>query len=162
MPRARQPQIPPLRTVIVAVLTLPLAVEAAELRVAIEGIRSTRGTVMIGLYDNAEGFARAVNAADSMALLIEPTRYAAVALRANAAARNAVSFSKVDPGRYAVIVFHDENNNTKLDRGVFGVPTEPYGFSNNARVFFGAPSFDAAAVRVDGGDQSLTIVLVPP
>jgi uncharacterized protein (DUF2141 family) len=130
--------------------------------VAIDGIHSTRGTVMFGLYDSAEGFARAVDAADSVALLIEPTRYAAVALRAKEAVKNIVSFSNVDPGHYAVIVFHDENNNAKLDRGLFGMPTEPYGFSNDARSFFGAPSFDAAAVEVDGADQAVTIVLVDP
>jgi uncharacterized protein (DUF2141 family) len=129
---------------------------------AIEGVHSARGSVMIGVYDNAEGFARAVNAADSVALLIEPTRYAAVALRARNVVKNAVSFSNVAPGRYAVIAFHDENDNAKLDRGVFGLPSEPYGFSNNARGFLGAPSFDAAAVAVDDADQTVTIVLVNP
>jgi uncharacterized protein (DUF2141 family) len=151
-----------MRAAIVAALLLPIAVEASELRLAIDGIRSTHGTVMIGLYDNADGFKRAVDAAASVALLIEPTRYAAVALRAKDAVTNAVSFGNVQPGRYAVIVFHDENDNGKLDRGLFGRPTEPYGFSNNARGFFGAPTFDAAAVAVDDADQTVTIVLVNP
>lgn len=141
---------------------LPVVAQAAELRLAIDGILSPHGTIMLGLYDNAEGFERAANAADSVALLIEPTRYAAVALRARDAVKNAVSFSNIGPGRYAVIVFHDQNDNAKLDRGLFGVPTEPYGFSNDARGFFGAPSFDAAAVAVDGTDRSVTIVLVNP
>jgi uncharacterized protein (DUF2141 family) len=141
---------------------LPVTVEAAELRLAIDGIHSTRGTVIIGLYDNAEGFKRAVDAADSVALLIEPTRYAAVALRTRDAVNNDVIFSNVAPGRYAVIAFHDQNNNAKLDRGVFGLPTEPYGFSNDARGFFGAPSFDAAAVKVGSERLAITIVLVNP
>src|SRR5215510_7285307 len=34
-------------------------------------------------------------------------------------------------GDYGVAVFHDENSNGKMDKNVFGIPLEPYGFSNN-------------------------------
>jgi uncharacterized protein (DUF2141 family) len=151
-----------MRLDVAVLLLLPVAVEAGELSVAVGGMQSTRGTVMIGLYDSAEGFKRAVAAADSAALLIEPTRYAAVALRSPAAAKTTVTFSEVEPGRYAVIVMQDVNNNTKLDRNILGVPTEPYGFSNNATGFLAAPSFDAAAVTIDDTGQHLEIVLVQP
>ena len=49
---------------------------------------------------------------------------------------------------YAVAVFHDVNDNTVLDKNVFGVPTEIYGFGNNARGTFSAPSFDEAAIEL--------------
>lgn len=47
---------------------------------------------------------------------------------------------------YAVAVYHDENNNEKLDKNMFGMPTERYGFSNNARGTFSAPSFEEAEI----------------
>jgi uncharacterized protein (DUF2141 family) len=36
-----------------------------------------------------------------------------------------------------------------MDKNMFGVPTEKYGFSNNARETFSAPSFESASVKVD-------------
>jgi hypothetical protein len=48
-----------------------------------------------------------------------------------------VVFSNVQPGRYAAIAFHDENGNGKPDKNFLGVPTEPYGFSNNVQGFLG-------------------------
>ena len=49
------------------------------------------------------------------------------------------------PGVYAAQAFQDENENGKIDRTLFGIPTEAIGFSNNAPMRFGPPSFDAAA-----------------
>src|SRR5690606_32329089 len=52
-----------------------------------------------------------------------------------------VKLNKLEPGKkYAVKAFHDVNGNKELDTNLFGVPTEPYGFSNNARGVFGPPS----------------------
>ncbi len=141
-----------------ALASLPAA--ASELRVTIEGIRSSNGTVLIGLYDSPASFARAVEASASEGFLVDPQRFAAVALRANAAMRSAVVFSNLDPGRYAVIAFHDENGNTKLDKNFMGVPTEPYGFSNNARGFLGPPPFDDAAMELKDSDKAIRIALV--
>lgn len=53
-------------------------------------------------------------------------------------------------GKYAISVFHDENGNGKLDTGMFGIPKEPYGFSNNARGTFGPPSFHSSSFEVMG------------
>ena len=54
------------------------------------------------------------------------------------------SFSNLPPGAYAVAVYHDENGNGRLDTNLLGLPTERYGFSNNARrILFFPPSFAA-------------------
>jgi uncharacterized protein (DUF2141 family) len=45
-------------------------------------------------------------------------------------------------GKYAVKVFQDINNNTKLDTGMFGIPKEPWGLSNNVKATFGPPKFE--------------------
>jgi uncharacterized protein (DUF2141 family) len=105
---------------------------ASELRVTVDGIRSLHGTILIGLYDSPESYNRAIELSDKEGFLNDPHRFAAVALRANAARKSAVVFSNLDPGRYAIIVFHDENGNGELDKNVLGIPTEPYGFSNGS------------------------------
>jgi uncharacterized protein (DUF2141 family) len=65
----------------------------------------------------------------------------------------------VPPGTYAAQAFHDENNNSVIDRNIFGIPTEGLGFSNNAKMFFGPPRFDAAAFAVGGAAVRITFSL---
>jgi len=76
------------------------------------------------------------------------------------AAREATETFRVPPGRYAAVVIHDENSNMKLDRNFFGIPKEGFGFSNNPRVAFSAPSFQAAAVAVSCPVTQLEIRLI--
>ncbi|MBU3937857.1 MAG: DUF2141 domain-containing protein [Proteobacteria bacterium] len=56
------------------------------------------------------------------------------------------NFEDIVPGRYAFAVIHDESMNGKLDTNSLGVPTEGYGFSNDAKTWLGAPSFSAASL----------------
>lgn len=56
-------------------------------------------------------------------------------------------------GQYAVRVFHDANSNKKLDIGLFG-PEEVYGFSNNARGWFGPPELSKQLFNLE---QDLTL-----
>ncbi|OQX59131.1 MAG: hypothetical protein B5M52_04095 [Helicobacteraceae bacterium 4484_230] len=68
------------------------------------------------------------------------------------------SFKNIEDGIYAVSVYHDKNGNRLLDENFFGIPLEGYGFSNNARGIFSAPSFEEASLTVDG-DTSITVNL---
>ncbi|MBF9150805.1 DUF2141 domain-containing protein [Novosphingobium jiangmenense] len=56
----------------------------------------------------------------------------------------------VMPGRYAIVLLHDENGNKKMDKTLF-LPKEGFGFSRDAPVRMSAPKFDAAAFDVTGG-----------
>ncbi len=53
----------------------------------------------------------------------------------------------VKPGTYAVAVFHDLNGNGRLDRNFIGLPSEPYGFSNDVGRR-GPPNFEGALITV--------------
>jgi uncharacterized protein (DUF2141 family) len=132
----------------------------AELRVDVEGFRSSHGVVLIGLYDSAKSFDRAIELAGADGFLNDPDRVAGAALRMNTALTGGVIFSNLEPGRYALIVFHDENANGRLDKNFFGVPTEPYGFSNDAQGFLGAPSFDDAAILLGAHDEVAIVDLI--
>jgi uncharacterized protein (DUF2141 family) len=68
-------------------------------------------------------------------------------------------FEDIPPGIYAMAVIHDENMNGKLDTRWPGIPTEGYGFSNDAKGILGAPSFSAASFRYDGQNVDLTMSL---
>ena len=58
----------------------------------------------------------------------------------------------VPPGTYAVQAFHDANANLDLDRTFIGFPKEGVGFSNDAPMRFGPPTFDDAAINVAATD----------
>lgn len=62
-------------------------------------------------------------------------------------------FSDVAAGRYAISVFQDVNNDGELNANLLTLPTEPYGFSNNARGTFGPPKFQDAAFAVPAEGQ---------
>lgn len=60
-------------------------------------------------------------------------------------------FAHIAPGTYSMASFHDENNNDKLDTGIFGIPTEGLGFSNNAKGSMGPPKYKDASFAFPGG-----------
>lgn len=70
-------------------------------------------------------------------------------------------FAGVPPGDYAVTVFHDENDNGKFDMNWMGMPLEGYGFSNNVKPRFKAPSFDECEFHYDGtGVKEISIEMI--
>ncbi len=65
-------------------------------------------------------------------------------------------------GTYAISVIHDENENHKLDRDLFGRPKEGIGFGNNPKIRFSAPSWKQSSVHVAGPSIESSIDLRYP
>ena len=74
----------------------------------------------------------------------------------NARTGMVLEFTDVPPGTYAIALLHDENGNGRADR-VLMVPREGFGFSRDAPVRMGPPSFDSAAFHVGTAPVSHTI-----
>ena len=65
-----------------------------------------------------------------------------------------LKIANIKTGVYSVSLFHDENNNGVLDtKGFFGIPTEPYAFSNNPSTTFGPPSFEKCTFLINKDTQ---------
>ena len=118
---------------------------AADLDVVVTGLRSAKGNVHIAIYNAPERFPDS----DGMMIKVEAPIVDTAATH---------RFNGLAPGRYAIAVYHDENDNDDFDQGFLGIPLEDFAFSNGATVFLGPPSFDDAAF-VLGGDQRLEIVI---
>ena len=116
---------------------------AADVRVTIEGVASAEGKVMAALFDKAAEFPRGKMSVGNMA----PAAVGAVK----------VVFADVPPGKYVISVYHDVNGNQRLDANMVGIPSEPYGFSRDARGKMGPPSFDDAVFEVSKDTVNLTI-----
>ena len=69
-----------------------------------------------------------------------------------------LKFENVAPGVYAVFIHHDANGNGKFDTNAIGIPTEGYGYSNNANPMRRA-RFDEARFEMKAENLTLEIVL---
>ncbi len=70
-----------------------------------------------------------------------------------------VAVHGVPLGRYAIQAFHDANDNGECDQGLFGIPREGVGFSNDAFRGLSRPKFDNAAFNFTGGLLRLSLKL---
>ncbi len=70
--------------------------------------------------------------------------------------KSTVIFTGIPEGFYAVLCFHDENNNGKMDFDLNGMPIESYGNSNNV-YNYGPPQFDLSKFEVLKSDVTLEI-----
>jgi uncharacterized protein (DUF2141 family) len=118
------------------------------IHVTILGVRNSTGAVACALFESPEGF--------PIEFLRFATRIMVMKVRDT---RARCDFAEIAPGTYALAVIHDENLNGKLDANRLGMPTEGYGFSNDARAALGPPSFSAASFPYDGRNLALTIRL---
>jgi uncharacterized protein (DUF2141 family) len=69
-------------------------------------------------------------------------------------------FQDIPFGEYAIAIYQDENDNGKLDTGAFGVPTEPFAFSNNFKPRWGGPTFDKCSFKFEKDKQSVSITMI--
>lgn len=131
---------------ITAVLaTTALPAQAADLRLTLR-TQGTGGSIAVAVYANADDFRASRN----------PVLTRMVPAPGGA---TSVTLTGLQPGRYAIGAFHDEDSNGQLTLWPVGLPREPYGFSRNARGRFGPPSFEAAAfdLPAEGGQQAVTL-----
>ena len=94
------------------------------------------GTVMVALFDSAQAYAaRQPISAQMVPVSGSVTR---------------VTFEGLAPGDYAMTSFHDLDGDGQMDTNPFGMPTEPYAFSNNAVGNMGPASWDRARFDLAG------------
>lgn len=116
--------------------------ETFDLTIEIKGIQNNNGKIYIAIYDSEATF---LKKAQGVIAEIKDKKSTGV-------------FKGLKKGTYAVSLFHDENGNKKMDTKIFGIPKEPYGFSNDATGFMGPPKFNDAKFSLDS-DKSITITI---
>ncbi|GAA4781008.1 DUF2141 domain-containing protein [Stakelama sediminis] len=62
-------------------------------------------------------------------------------------------------GIYAAQVFQDENGDGKVNQALFGIPTEPVGFSNDAPIRMKPPKWQDAKFDFDGRSKTISLNL---
>jgi len=119
--------------------------ETGTLLILVEGFKNTDGQLMVALFNSPTDFPYK-----------EAYKGSITAISAN---EELIKFENIPYGDYAVVALHDMNKDGKLDKNALGIPTEGYGFSNNAMDKYGPPSFLQASFVFAGKDVVRTIDL---
>ena len=101
--------------------------------VKVEHANSNDGKMFVALYNTESGF-------------LEKSYKGEISGIANKSCT--VLFKDIPEGVYAVSLFHDENDNGKIDTNFFGIPKEDYGCSNGATGFMGPPKWEDAKFQL--------------
>lgn len=122
---------------------LPLVLTAnapvpTTVTIDVTGLRNAKGMVWLCMSANPKLFPEGCD---------KDPAHRAASMRADQP--GPIVIRDVMPGRYAIVLLHDENGNKKMDKMLF-LPKEGFGFSRDAPVRMSAPKFDAAAFDVNG------------
>lgn len=112
------------------------------LKIVAENVRSSDGHIAVTVYpDNPSRF-----------LVAKGSMYVTFIKAMQGNTTGCVFLPKT--GVWVIALYHDENDNRKIDRSAIGLPTEGYGFSNNPPTLLGLPSF--RSVRLNAVRSGLT------
>jgi uncharacterized protein (DUF2141 family) len=107
---------------------------AKDIVIRVDKIRNAKGFILVALHANGKDFP-----ASEKAFRMERGQISEGSAE--------IVLHDVPAGRYAIALFHDENNDQKLNTNFLGIPKEGYGFSNNAYHTFRAPDYSEASFQ---------------
>jgi len=105
--------------------------KAGKFVLSIAGLESNEGKVMIALFNSELNYLETGENFKSNVLEIKEEKCEWI-------------IEELPFGEYAIKLYHDENGNNKMDRNMLGIPSENYGFSNNASGSFGPADYEDA------------------
>ncbi len=111
-------------------------VKTHKLSIHISGISKIKGSLFIAIFRATDDFP------------VFGKQFKGIVKEVEGISQN-YNFDNLPEGEYALAIYQDENRNKILDKNLLGIPTEIYGFSNNARRTFSAPSFQEAKFKLN-------------
>ena len=122
--------------------------EQTQLAVEISGLNEAQGQVCLNLFNSSMGFPS--NRDEAVETLCLETAEGAPLV---------AMFENLNPGSYAVSVFHDANGDNEFNRNFVGMPAEGFGFSRNPEARTGPPEFGDAVFLVAGTETRIEVQL---
>jgi uncharacterized protein (DUF2141 family) len=123
-----------------SLLITPVLLLSNQLIVNIDNVKTTKGSLFIGLYKDKENFTNINSVYQSDILEVVDNQ-------------DFKTTFHIPNGTYAISVFHDENGNKELDTNFFGIPKEGFGFSNNPKIGFSKPTFEECSFKIEQNKQ---------
>lgn len=128
-----------------AILACATPAAAAPLTFAFTGIETPKGAILMSVYDSEAAFDRGGKPLISQMVAV--------------AGATAEIVADLPPGRYAVKAFHDIDGDGKMGTNPFGIPLEPFAFSNDAVGDMGPAKWSAAAFDFDAATPRHAITI---
>jgi uncharacterized protein (DUF2141 family) len=132
---------------LIANTSLAASESTGNLIVNISGFPSSDGFAMVALHNSEESYKGGETS------VVAKTKTMVVDQKVQ------VVFMNLPYGWYGVSLYHDENANEKMDQNAMGIPKEAYGFSNNAKGFFGKPKYKDIMFQLNSAEMQITIKL---
>jgi uncharacterized protein (DUF2141 family) len=136
-------------TILGALTTFNSATQAGQVTINIDGFANNNGMARIVLMESRNGYKGTVPVADVISVPIVKGQ--------------SVWKTNLPSGEYAIIAHHDNNANNDLDRPLFNLPLEPYGYSNGANKAAGLPAWEEVRFEVTAKQavQNITVQMNP-
>ncbi len=127
-------------------LLAPFTNEKPQLTIQIQNIKVMKGSIKVGVFNSDKDFLGDKSAIRNYSIDVK-------------SATATLVIDDLPKGNYAVSMYHDENSDNICNRTFIGIPSEPYGFSNNFKPKFSAPKFDDCKFTLNKS-QTLNIKLI--
>ena len=124
----------------------PAGESTQTVSIHVSGLKTQSSNLYVAVFDSAEGFPKPEHSSTTTTISVD-------------AESVEFSLSLPDTSTTGIAIFQDLNGDGKLTKNGFGLPIEPYGFSNNARSTFGPPSFSQAAFKVSEKTSPIEITV---
>lgn len=124
----------------------PAAAPVARVIVELKGLESDSGKIQAALFRTPDGFPE------------DPNKAAVRKLAKISGKKVDLSFDVEPPGTFVVLVHHDQNGDSKMQRGILGQPAEGWGATRDPSANFGPPSFDDAKLTIQAGETKRVVI----
>lgn len=122
--------------------------ETFSLTIEVRELQNSKGTVLFALYNREDAFPDE-----------HYQKYFKKITGKIVNGKSSVKFEKLPGGKYAVNIFHDENNDGKIKRGLI-MPKEGIGFSNFQSIgFSNRPCFEKASFNLQRDKKILVKII---
>lgn len=128
-----------------------------SITIEVTDLQDQSGDICFKLFSGRQGFPN-----DDEAMVKRECLPIAANLAATGDANFSVTFDGLTYGTYAVAIYHDRNQDGELNRGMFGMPIEGYGFSNDAPAVDGPAQFEDAVFFLAGSNTTIAIRMKYP
>jgi uncharacterized protein (DUF2141 family) len=118
------------------------------LTIKILNIKTVSGQIRIGFYNSASSFPAENKTCFNK--IVKPKNIGEIS----------IPFTDIPYGTYAIAIYHDKNENKKLDKNLVGYPKEPFAFSNNFKPLISAPKFSDCSFEFSKTNKIITIKLL--
>ncbi|ELR99500.1 DUF2141 domain-containing protein [Gloeocapsa sp. PCC 73106] len=121
--------------------------ETSTLTIQVSGLRNANGNLCVALFNSPDGYPSNITEAIRLSsVLIETTP-------------QVILFEELAYGTYAIVAFHDENGDSKLNTNFLGIPKEGIGFSGDPKIWRGVPAYEKVKFEFTPEEKTIGITM---